>query len=190
MHVKLQTWLPFSIQVWLNGRAWLARQLDEAGVGYLRHDNALLRIDDLQAASDLCEHFAHRAWPRVLDALARRVNPHLPTFEAVGFRGYYWAIDQAEIAADVMFKDRPSLAAIMPDLIRHASSDMSSAEVVRFLGRKLHPSLKAEVVTDTRYRHDTCGSSTAWPETGSRSTTSSRFSELRPLSTIRVSFGP
>ena len=154
MHVKLQTWLPFSIQVWLNGRAWLARQLDAAGVGYLRHDNALLRINDLQAGSDICERFAHRAWPRVLDALARRVNPHLPTFEAVGFRGYYWAIDQAEIATDVMFKDRSSLAAIMPDLIRHASSDMSSADVMRFLGRKLHPSLKAEVVTDTRYRHD------------------------------------
>ena len=66
MHVKLQTWLPFSIQVWFNGREWLARQLDAAGVGYLRHDNALLRIDNLQAASDLCERFAHRAWPRLL----------------------------------------------------------------------------------------------------------------------------
>ncbi len=43
----------------------------------------------------------------------------------------------------------------MPDLIRHASLNMSSADVMCFLGRKLHPSLKAEVVTDTRYRHDT-----------------------------------
>jgi hypothetical protein len=154
MHVKLQTWLPFSIQVWLNGREWLARQLDAAGVGYLRHDNALLRIDDLQVASDLCERFAHRAWPRLLDALARRVNPHLPTFEQLGFRGYYWVIDQAEIATDVMFRDRASLSQVMPDLIHHASLDMSSADVMCFLGRKLHPSLKAEVVTDTKYRHD------------------------------------
>ena len=155
MHVKLQTWLPFSIQVWCNGREWLARQLHAAGVGYLRHDNALLRIDDLQVASDLCERFAHRAWPRLLDALARRVNPLLPTIEKVTFRGYYWVIDQAEIATDVMFRDRSSLAAVMPDLIHHASLNMSSADVMRFLGRKLHPSLKAEVITDTKYRHDT-----------------------------------
>jgi hypothetical protein len=114
----------------------------------------LLRIDNLQAASDLCDRFAHRAWPRLLDALARRVNPLLPTIEQVGFRGYYWAIDQAEIATDVMFRDRSSLSALMPDLIRHASLNMSSADVMCFLGRKLHPSLKAEVVTDTRYRHD------------------------------------
>ncbi len=38
LHGKLQTWLPFSIQVYLNGREWLARQLDAAGVSYLRHD--------------------------------------------------------------------------------------------------------------------------------------------------------
>ena len=35
MHVRLQTWLPFQIKVVLNGRDWLARQLDAAGIGYL-----------------------------------------------------------------------------------------------------------------------------------------------------------
>ena len=152
MHVKLHTWLPFQIQIYLNGREWLARQLDTAGISYLRHDNALLRIDNLRAAYDACERFAHRAWPRVLDAFARAVNPHLPVIRQAGFGSYYWVVDQAEIATDVMFKDRPSLAAIMPDLVHHASLNMSSADTLRFLGRKLHPSLKAEVVTDTKGR--------------------------------------
>ncbi len=40
------------------------------------------------------------------------MNPLLPTIEQVGFRGYYWAIDQAEIATDVMFRDRSSLSAL------------------------------------------------------------------------------
>ena len=152
MHVKLQTWLPFSIQVYVNGREWLARQLDAAGVGYLRHDNALLRIANLPAAYQLCDRFAHRAWPRVLDAFARRVNPHLPTITAAGFGSYYWVVDQAEIATDIMFRDRGSLAALMPDLIHHAALNMSSADVLRFLGRKPHPSLKAEVITDSKRR--------------------------------------
>lgn len=152
IHVKLQTWLPFPAQVYVNGREWLARQLDAAGIGYLRHENALLRIDDVEAASELCEHFAHRAWPRLLDAFARRVNPHMATIKDAGFGGYYWVLDQAEIATDVMFKDRASLSQVLPDLIRHASLHMSSADVMRFLGRKLHPSLKAEVVTDTKHR--------------------------------------
>jgi hypothetical protein len=152
MHVCIQAWLPYPIQIWVNGREWLARQLDAAGIGYLRHDNALLRIDNLQAASDLCERFAHRAWPRVLDAFARRVNPLLAAIVDAGFGGYYWVVDQAEVATDVMFTNRAALQQIWPDLVRHASLNLSAADVVGFLGRKLHPSLKAEVVTDTKHR--------------------------------------
>jgi len=152
MHIKLQSWLPFGIQVYVNGREWLARQLDAHGIGYVRADNALLSIDDLETASELCERFAHRAWPRLLDALAKRVNIHLPAIAAAGFRSYYWCLDQAEVATDVMFTDRRSLAQVLPDLIHHASLNMSSTDVLRFLGRKLHANLQAEVTTDTKGR--------------------------------------
>jgi hypothetical protein len=152
MHVRLQAWLPFEIQVYVNGREWLARQLDQAGVGYCRYDNALLRIENLDKACDLCDRFAHRAWPRLLNAFARWANPHLATIEAADMGGYYWVLDQAEVATDVMFRDRPTLAAVMPVLVRHATLPMSSVDVLRFLGRKLHPSLAAEVLTDAKRR--------------------------------------
>jgi hypothetical protein len=80
------------------------------------------------------------------------VNVHLPAIAAAEFGGYYWCLDQAEVATDVMFRDRRSLTAVLPDLVRHASLNMSSADVVRLLGRKLHPSLRAEVATDTTGR--------------------------------------
>jgi len=32
MHVRLQTWFPFNIHVCINGREWLAGQMDEAGI--------------------------------------------------------------------------------------------------------------------------------------------------------------
>jgi hypothetical protein len=41
-------------------------------------------VEDLEAASPLCERVAHRAWPRVLNALAPRLNPMLPAFTKVG----------------------------------------------------------------------------------------------------------
>ena len=31
MYARLQTWFPFNIQVGLNGREWLARQMDKEG---------------------------------------------------------------------------------------------------------------------------------------------------------------
>ncbi len=130
----------------------MARQLDKAGVGHVRYDNSLLAIDDIERASALCERFAHKSWPRVLNAFARLLNPILPAIRAAGYGGYYWVLDQAEIATDVMFKTRPELLQIWPDLVRHASLNMSSEDVLGFLGRKLHPSLQAQVVTDAKRR--------------------------------------
>jgi hypothetical protein len=49
--------------------------------------------------------------------------------------------------------DRPAtLAAIYPQLTRHAISQFSSTEVMRFLGRKLHGNFVGEVTTDYGHR--------------------------------------
>ena len=42
MHVRIQGWIPYECQIYINGREWLARQLDKAGIGYVRYDNSLL----------------------------------------------------------------------------------------------------------------------------------------------------
>jgi len=40
MSARIQTWFPFSIQVCMNGREWLAHRMDEAGMDYQRYDNS------------------------------------------------------------------------------------------------------------------------------------------------------
>jgi len=76
-HIRLQTWFPFQIQVYMNGHEWLARQLERRGVGFERYENCFLSIEDLALAQRLCGRFMRRRWVRLLDAFARRVNPWL-----------------------------------------------------------------------------------------------------------------
>jgi hypothetical protein len=152
MHLRLQTWFPLQIQVYVNGREWLSRVLDRHGIGYVRYENCFQSIDDLPTAQRIAEALAHRRVAPVLDALARRVNPLLPEITAAGFGSYYWCIDQAEIATDVMFRDRAALQRVLPDLYDHALRAFSAHDVMRFLGRKLHPSFRGEVVTRLRER--------------------------------------
>lgn len=147
MHVRLQSWFPFQIQVYVNGREWLARILDRHGIAYQRYENCFLAIDNLSAAQGFAEALEHRRVAPVLDALARRVNPLLPEIARVGFGSYYWCIDQAEIATDVMFRNRAALQRVLPDLYDHALRAFSAHDVMRFLGRKLHPSFLGEVLT-------------------------------------------
>ena len=152
LHIRLQSWFPFEIQVYINGREWLARQLDQRGVAYVRYDNKLTQIADLPLAQELCVQFEHRAWPRLLDALAKKVNPHLPLLRQALGAGYYWVIDQAEYATDVFFRDRASLEALVPDLVAVSSTALSAEDILGFLGRKLHGNFKGEVFTNLKRR--------------------------------------
>lgn len=152
MHVRLQAWFPFEIQVYVNGREWLCRQLDKHGLGYVRHDNTLLRLEDVAKAQELADTFAAQNWPRTLSTLARRVNPYLRTILKAQWAGYYWVTDECEVATDVMFKSRARLAELWPDLLTHAIRAFSAEDVMRFLGRKLTGNLLGEVVTKTQRR--------------------------------------
>jgi len=152
MHIRLQSWFPFQIQVYVNGRECLSRDLDRQGIGYERYDNCFTRIDDLAAAQAFCEKFGHFAWPPLLNAFAERVNPILKTIQQAGFGGYYWVADQAEIATDIMFKERASLETILPDLFEHAILKTACQDTLRFLGRKLHGNFKGEATTSLKKR--------------------------------------
>jgi hypothetical protein len=156
MHVRLQTWAPYEIQVYVNGREWLARQMDRAGIGYRRSDNKITQVDDFGAVSALCERFAHTDWPPFLERQAALVNPLLPDIERAGFPGYWWVIDQCEYASDVLFTDRGALETIRGDLVTAAVTALGATDVLHFLGRKPHPAFAGEVTIDSRKRAQGC----------------------------------
>ena len=148
-HVRVQTWFPFTTQVYLNGHDWLARQLHGAGIGFVQHDNAFTQLDDPARAQALADRFPRLNWVQILDGWARQVNPLLREPWLRG-RGYYWVIDQAEYSTDVLFKDRLALADLYPRLLDHACLNFSAQDILTFLGRRLHPRFDGEVLTDCK----------------------------------------
>ena len=153
MHVRLQTWLPFTIQVCLNGREWLARQMDRAGIKYEQRDNCFTRIEDLPRAQQIFDRLTRRRWPRFLNAMARRVNPWIAPASSLDLHGYYWSVRQGEYATDVMFKDAQSLKTVYPRLVDHAIQQFGCQDILRFLGRWIMPSrFNGQVTSDIQSR--------------------------------------
>lgn len=152
MHVRIQSWAPYDIQVYVNGREWLARRMDRAGIGYGRSDNKIVAVDEPQAVDAFCEELRHTEWPAFLERQAALVNPLLPDIEAAGFPGYWWVIDQCEYATDILFRDRAALEAIKDDLVTAAVTTLGAADVMHFLGRKPHPAFAGEVTIDSKKR--------------------------------------
>lgn len=152
MHVRLQTWLPFTIQVCLNGREWLARQMDRVGISYTQRDNCFTYISDLERAQQLMHRLTERNWSRFLDRLAQKVNPWIHPRTGLDVRSYYWSVRQQEYATDVMFRSAASLAELYPLLLRHAMFQFGSEEVMRFLQRRTDRRFAGEVSSDLQRR--------------------------------------
>jgi hypothetical protein len=77
LHVKLQTWFPFTVQVYVNGHEWLAQKLSQQGIAFRQVDNAFTWLADPGRASDLARGLCRRDWAKFLQRLASRVNPLL-----------------------------------------------------------------------------------------------------------------
>jgi hypothetical protein len=152
MHVRLQTWLPFTIQVCINGREWLARKMDRAGITYTKRDNCFTQISELKKAQQFMDRLTNRNWRRFLDALAQKVNPWIQPKEGLDIRSYYWSVRQGEYATDVMFRNAETLAEIYPLLLRHAMFQFGSEEVMRFLQRRTDKRFSGEVSSDLQRR--------------------------------------
>lgn len=163
MSARIQTWFPFGIQICLNGRAWLAHSMDAAGLNYQRRDNCFTWLEHPDRVQQLMDRQLRSDWPVLLNEIAHSLNPqHTAMFAAYASHyqamDYYWSTYQSEWATDILFRDPAMLARLYPKLVQHGLTTFLSADVMRFLGRKVPASglpnrnLQAEVVSDVKRR--------------------------------------
>lgn len=160
MNARIQTWFPFPVQICLNGREWLARQMDAEGLQYVRQGNCFPWIEDFPRAQQLLDQQAQLPWRKPLDAIAQQLHPcRAELFDDFPI-SYYWSTYQSEWATDVVFRQPGELKRLYPILMYHALTTFRSPDVMRFLGRKvpLHGGVdgnfEGEVRSDLREREE------------------------------------
>ena len=176
MHVRLQTWLPFTIQVCVNGREWLARQLTKADVTFTQVDNCFTAIADVPRAQTLADDLIDWPWERWLRRLGYLVNPWVRS-EGPRFHDYYWSVRQREYATDVMFPDAAAVHAIYPALLRHGIEMFSQrGPCCGSSGTDAASALPARSTVTCSDGSKACGLNIGCTRTRSRCTTSLRSS--------------
>ena len=117
MNARIQTWFPFNIQVCLNGREWLARDLSRRRSAFRQADNCFTWLSKPALAQRLMDEQLDTDWPAALTSIARRMNPlHDELFQPWPM-DYYWSAYQTEWATDIVFKEPKALAGIYPALV-------------------------------------------------------------------------
>src|SRR5215469_17018905 len=158
MSARLQTWFPFTLYFYLNGREWLALQMDAAAIDYQRQDNCFPWIEDFGRAQALMNDQLKTNWPQALNAATQRVHPLLSEICALYPMNYYWTCFQSEWTMDIVFRDPQQLRHLYPQLIHLGVIGLSSPDVMRFMGKKVSRQADSigphahEVITDLKVR--------------------------------------
>jgi hypothetical protein len=113
MSVRVGTFLPFTLAVFLNGHSFLAQELTRLGVGFRKDDNAFLAVDDLAAL----EAAAGRLTPRLIEgrcgSWVRQLAPRFTAEEQAAVDLHYrYSVAQIELATDVIFRRSAPLKAL------------------------------------------------------------------------------
>ena len=138
----------------------LTRQMDQAGMKYRQQGNCFVWIEDYAAAQKLMDQQLKIDWSGLLNGLAGHLNPiHESIFENYP-TSYYWTAYQTEWATDIVFREKKFLERLMPLLVRHGMLSFSSADVMRYFGRKVNQSgdipasFSGTLETDLKRRHE------------------------------------
>ena len=150
--VRVQTWFPFTVDVCLNGREWLARQMDRAGLTYEQRDNCFVRVSDPVRAQALLDEQLRTDWVRVLQPLLEQAHPlHAELGRPLG-QTYYWTASQTEYATDLIFPNPARLAALYPQFVHHGIKTFGSRDVLRFLGHGVPSRFCGELSSNLKHR--------------------------------------
>ena len=138
MSARIQTWFPFSIQVCLNGREYLANQMKQQNLFHIKEDNCFTYISDFDQAQKLMTSMLELPWPEHLNQIANQLNPTHEQIFSKCKQEYYWSVHQSEMATDLVFDSSRNLDLKYEKLVRGAMTNFSSPDVMNFLGRTLN----------------------------------------------------
>ena len=144
MHIRVQTWAPFTTYVCINGRSYLERQLQRENIEYEKVGNCFPYIDDLDRANQLIQQLDKRDWRKTLDVFARQTHGLLAN-DCLHQLRPYWSITESEHATDVMFRDRATLESAYSALSDYAIRNFLSQDILRFMSRRTTRNFSGEV---------------------------------------------
>jgi len=153
MYLKIQTWFPYNVQIYINGREYLSKIFDKVNIKYEMYNNSFSYIEDFDKAQELADQILNKKISDSFDGLVSQINNHLPNIESIFNHSYYWCINQCEFATDINFKSREDLSLFYKTLVETTYYTFSFEDIYSFFGRnisRIHTFTKGEVVSDLR----------------------------------------
>ena len=153
MSIRLQTWVPYEVQIALNGRQWLKRLLEKSGCKYILDGNKFFHMENYELAQQLLAGQPNARWIDMMNGFIPDIFPSMDEIFGKSFGNYHWVLWQSEWAKDYIFKNTDTLEKQMEQILRHAFISGKGERVIKYFGHPVRadgqpfPTAKPEVIT-------------------------------------------
>ena len=137
MHIKIQSWFPFMVQIYINGHEWLKQQLIDENIPFKMYNNSFSYIENISKAQEIADKLVDSKISDKFDAMIKEINNFLPTIEKTFSHGYYWCLAECEYSTDIIHDSRESIDEYFKTLVENAFYTFKCNDVMSFFGRKL-----------------------------------------------------
>ena len=138
--VKIGSYFPYPVKVWLNGHEWAKRQASKAGIGWTALANGFASCADPARLQQICDGLGPAQIRAFFDRwLARLPVPLTPADRG---NGYWWELSmrQVEVARTMVF-DSPGNGRVFFEALVADNLDLGRPEQIELVfGRKIRPS--------------------------------------------------
>lgn len=103
--VRVASFFPFHATYWLNGHSFIERELERAGMGFHKNDNAFLAVDDVAALQAAADRLSPALIRKQLDYWTLILGPKFSQKERGRMNlSRFYAIAQVEYCRNFIFK--------------------------------------------------------------------------------------
>ncbi len=133
--IKICTYFPYPLKVWVNGHEWAKRQALAAGIGFTALSNGFASCDDPAGLQQICDRFGPGTVQIWFERWMARLPLPLTTADRDG--GFWWELSmrQVETSRTLVFGQDVHARAFFEALLRE-NMDLGRPENVELLFRR------------------------------------------------------
>ncbi len=133
--IKICTYFPYPVKVWVNGHEWAKRQAAAAGIGFTALSNGFASADDPAAVQQICDRFGPGTVQVWFERWMARIP--LPLTGADRDAGFWWELSmrQVEVSRTLVFEEDVHARAFFEALLAE-NMDLGRPENVELLFRR------------------------------------------------------
>jgi hypothetical protein len=148
MVMRVASFFPFQTTYYLNGHSFIEQELNRAQVGFRKHDNAFLAIDDVAALQAAADRLSPPIIGKRLDYWTFLLGPKFSAKERKQINlSRFYAISQIEYCRNFIFKRNLPIHKLFERSCELGLWRLTADKIAAIFGTRLHRRMRGKLAT-------------------------------------------